>query len=216
MKISFANTLADICNQIPGADVDSITQALGADKRISPYYIKGGVSYGGPCFPRDNRAFSTFAANYGINAHMAKATDVTNRQHIDHLIDLVIKHLPEDKTVAILGIAYKPDTPVIEESASIKLIEKLLKKGVKVIVFDPLAKDNTKLVFGDKIHCAASIKDCFTRASLCVITGQHKEFKFITEDLIANKHTTIIDCWRLLKGIQFGDKVKYIAYGTHP
>ena len=75
MKISFANTLASLCERIPGADVDAITNALGADKRISPYYLKGGLSFGGPCFPRDNRLLAYTARQAGLEAPLAEASD---------------------------------------------------------------------------------------------------------------------------------------------
>ncbi len=75
MKISFANTLANICEKTENADIDDITRALGADKRVAPYCLRGGPAYGGPCFPRDNRAFAAFAAAVGIDACIAKATD---------------------------------------------------------------------------------------------------------------------------------------------
>jgi UDPglucose 6-dehydrogenase len=215
MKISFANTIANICNEIPGADVDSVTRALGADKRISPYYIKGGLSYGGPCFPRDNRAFAAFAGDYGVNAYLAKATDVTNKKHIDRLTDLIIENLPQNSSVGILGIAYKPDTSVIEESASILLIKKLLKKKANIIAYDPLAIDNTKNIFKDRIQYASSVVDCIAASSICVIMGQHKEFKPIDNDLIGNRKITIIDCWRLLRDKDLGNKTRYIPYGMN-
>ena len=78
MKISFANTLSSICEKIPNSNVDDITKALGADKRIAPYYLKGGLPFAGPCFPRDNKAFAVFAKEYGCEASLAKATDVVN------------------------------------------------------------------------------------------------------------------------------------------
>jgi UDPglucose 6-dehydrogenase len=213
MKISFANTLASICNRIPGADVDSITRALGADKRVSPHYIKGGLSYGGPCFPRDNRAFSSFASRHSVNAHMAKATDKANKYHIDDLIDLVLANTSQNTVVSVLGLSYKPDTPVIEESASIKLIEKLLEKQMDVIVYDPLAVDNVRMVFGQKIKYANTVKECLDEAPLCIITGQHDEFKAITEKDIGSNKITVIDCWRLLIDRDLGKNVRYIPYG---
>lgn len=75
MKISFANTLANICEKIPGANIDAITKALGAGRRVSPYYLKGGPAYGGPCFPRDKRAFVVLAKKYGHKARLAEATE---------------------------------------------------------------------------------------------------------------------------------------------
>ena len=214
MKISFANTLANICESIRGASIDDITNALGADKRISPYYLKGGLSYGGPCFPRDNRAFAAFAGKYGIDARLAKTTDEVNQFQINHLADMILKYVTQNNTaVAVLGLSYKPNTPVIEESPSIKLIEELLKRDTEVIVYDPLALDNAKVQFGDNILFASSIKDCFHNSSVCIITTQDDEFKKIDDTLIYHNPTTIIDCWRLLDSKRFSGKVRYVAVG---
>jgi UDPglucose 6-dehydrogenase len=215
MKISFANTLGNICGQIPGADVDAISRALGADKRISPYYIKGGLAYGGPCFPRDGRAFVAFAEQYGINAELAKATDGVNRFQTKYLADLVSTHTAESRRVSILGLSYKPNTPVIEESPAIKLIEELMSTDVRVAVYDPLAMDNARVHFGDNVHYASSLKDSFRLSPVCVIATQHEEFKSIDESYMIHNPTTIIDCWRILdpKKVENWKKVKYVAYG---
>jgi UDPglucose 6-dehydrogenase len=215
MKISFANTLANICEAIPGADIDAITKALGADRRISPYFIRGGLSYGGPCFPRDNRAFAAFAKQYGIDAKLAKATDETNKFQVEHLVERASAHLPSAtaSAVGILGLAYKPNTPVIEESPAVRLIEEFLRKGLKVIVYDPLAMDAAMIHFGDKILYASSAKDCLANSSLCIIATQAEEFKSIDDSYVVHNPTILIDCWRLLNPAKLGERVRYIALG---
>ncbi len=215
MKISFANTLANICESIPNADIDDITRALGGDRRISPYYLKGGVSYGGPCFPRDNKAFAAFAEKYGVEATLAKATDEVNEYQIKHQAALVKEHIKagNDSAVSILGLAYKPNTPVIEESPAVKLIEELLKEDLNIIVYDPLAMDNVRAHFADNVLYAASVEDCLGHSSLCVIMAPHEEFKSIHEGCIVHDPTTIIDCWRILDGSRLGGKVRYVPYG---
>ena len=215
MKISFANTLANICEAIPGADIDAITKALGADKRVSPYYLKGGPAYGGPCFPRDNRAFVTFARKYGREAKLAEATDEVNRYQISHLRDLVLRHLPSDKKVSILGLSYKPNTPVIEESAAIKLIDELLKHDVEITVYDPLSMDNARGVFGDAIRYASSLEKCLSSSTYWIFTLPYDEFKTIDQTFVAHNPTIIIDCWRMLEPSELGDKVKYIPLGKN-
>ena len=215
-KISFANTLSNMCEKILGADIDAITNALGADKRVGPHYLKGGLAYGGPCFPRDNRAFAATAEKYGVDAKIAKTTDAVNQFQIKHTVERILSYIPECKNniVAILGLAYKPNTAVIEESPAIKIIEELLKKkGIEIIVYDPLAVDNTRAHFGDNILYASSAKDCFINASTCIITTQHEEFVSINNEYIKHNPTTIIDCWRMLDPIKLGRNVKYIALG---
>ncbi len=85
-KISYANMLADICDRLPGADVDVVTNAVGLDSRIGRKYLKGALGYGGPCFPRDNVAFCHFARTVGAKADVAEATDRINRYQIDRLV----------------------------------------------------------------------------------------------------------------------------------
>ena len=215
MKISYANTLANICEAIPNANIDDITKALGADKRISPYYLKGGLSYGGPCFPRDNRAFASFANKYGYDARLAKATDEVNDFQVKNLIDRILAILTENNCiVSVLGLSYKPNTTVIEESPAIKIIEELLKaKDLEIIAYDPLALDNARAYLGDNILYASSVKECLSESSVCIITTPHAEFKAIDASYIAHNPTFIVDCWRMLDTSKLGNKVKYIALG---
>ncbi len=219
MKISFANTLANICEKIPAASIDDITKALGADRRISPYYLTGGLAYGGPCFPRDNRAFSAFAKQYGIEAKLAKATDEINNQQITHLVEIVTKQAKsKNKSVSIIGLAYKTNTPVIEESPAIKLLKALLEEDIPVVVYDPLTYENTRGIFGNRIKYASSINDCLNSASVVVIATRDEEliqdierYKFDKD----NKEITIIDCWRMLNQSKFPQNVKCIQLGKY-
>lgn len=215
MKISYANTLANICEKIPGADVDAITSALGADKRISPYYLKGGLPFAGPCFPRDSRAFLAFAKEYGVDAKLARATDEINEAQIPLLEQKIMDNLPSDMVIAILGLAYKPDTPVIEESPSIKLIERLLEKEVKIVAHDPLAADEVRKLFGEKIVYASSTQEALQKASLVIITTRHKGYAKLTENDIFHNPTVIIDCWRELGHLKNSPKVRYVPLGVY-
>lgn len=214
MKISFANNLAAICKKIPGADIDKITKALGSDKRISPYYLKAGLGYGGPCFPRDNKAFAAFSDFHSVDAKLAKATDAINNLATDDIVNFILDNITNNSTISLLGLAYKPNTSVIEESPSIKIIDALLKKmDIEIIAYDPLAMDNARAYFGDKIVYASNVNDCFTNSSICVISTQLEEFKRIDKTYIGNKPITIIDCWRMLENVNFGANVKYVEYG---
>lgn len=215
MKISFANTLANISEKIAKADIDAITRALGADKRISPYYLKGGLAYGGPCFPRDSKAFLVFAQRHGIEAKLARATDEINQFQEKHLVNKVLTRISKtrEKSVSVLGLAYKPDTPVIEESPAIKIIQSLLEKNIKITLYDPLAIENAKKFFGNKIYYASSPKECFVKSTFCIIATQAKEFKKIDESYIIHNPTTIFDCWRIIDASRLGKKAKYVGLG---
>lgn len=214
-KISFANALANLCERIPGANVDTITEAIGMDKRIAPYYLRGGLSYGGTCFPRDTMAYRALAKKYGYQDELMKAVEKVNKFQDQHLAEVTLNHVSStaNKSVSILGLSFKPNTPVITESPAIKLITALLEQGVKVTVYDPLAIENTRAVFGGKINYADSVKDCIAQSSLCVITTPAGEFKHIDDSYVVNEPTTIIDCWRILEPSKFSKSVKYIAYG---
>ena len=106
-KISFVNMLARICERLPGASVDAVSSAIGLDSRIGSKYLKGAVSYGGPCFPRDNVALIKLAEQVGAPPDIARATDLFNRAQIRWLADFVQQHLPDHGKAGILGLAYK-------------------------------------------------------------------------------------------------------------
>ena len=143
-KISYANMLAEVCETLPGADVDTVTGAIGCDSRIGQKYLRGAMGYGGPCFPRDNVAFSALARTNGVPALLAEATDQLNRRQAPRLAELVRSRLPANGTVGILGLSYKPNTGVIEESQGLRLAQHLLSAGTAVIVYDPAAMENAK------------------------------------------------------------------------
>lgn len=211
MKISYANTLAAMCERIPGADIDAITSALGADRRISPYYLKGGLSFGGPCFPRDNRAFIAFAEKNGCQAQLAAATDLVNRQHIESTLTQIFKHVRSNDKIAVLGLAYKPKTPVIEESPAVRIVTAFLEHGFAVTVYDPAAMDNARRLLGDSVTYASSVADCVSDACLCVIPTPWEEFKQL--ETLAHNPMTVIDCWRLLDPQKLRPRVQYVALG---
>ena len=111
-KISFANMLARICEQLPKSNVDVVTKAIGLDSRIGGKYLKGAISYGGPCFPRDNLALTFLAHKLGAPADIAEATHNFNCSQISWLADLVQQNAMPGETIGILGLTYKPDTDV--------------------------------------------------------------------------------------------------------
>ncbi len=116
-KISYANMLARLCEKLPDADVNVVTDALGLDTRIGAKYLKGAVSYGGPCFPRDNRALAALAASVGASSGLAEATDRFNRAQIKSVAEIVRSHhCAGNDPIAILGLTCKPNTDVVEEA----------------------------------------------------------------------------------------------------
>lgn len=218
MKISFANTLAAICEGIPGADIDSVTSALGADRRVSPFGLRGGLPFGGPCFPRDNRAFAAFAARHGVEAALAHATDTVNERQLQRLIDVVAEQVEAagERKASVLGLAYKPNTPVVEESPGMALVDALLRRGVEVSVYDPLAMDQVKAMFGARLNYAATVRECVANSPVIVITMPGDEFASIDDSYLTHNPATIVDCWRAVDPSKFRKPVRYLALGDSP
>jgi UDPglucose 6-dehydrogenase len=140
MKISFTNQLRMIAEQFPKANIHTILDAIGSDSRIGQKYLKAGLSFGGPCFPRDNRLLAYTAKQSGVEAPLAEATDRVNQEtNLDLLKKVQAQVSPKD-TVAVLGLAYKPDTYITEESAGLFLAQQLKRHGYRVLVHDYGAK----------------------------------------------------------------------------
>jgi UDPglucose 6-dehydrogenase len=136
MKISFTNQLRMIAEQFPAADINAILRAIGSDSRIGGKYLRPGLSYGGPCFPRDNRLIAYAARQLGLEAPLAEASDKVNEVTKAKLVERVTATVPPKSTVLILGMSYKPDTYIVEESAGLHLAQHLKHGGYRVIVHD--------------------------------------------------------------------------------
>ena len=211
-KISFANFLSNLCEEMDDVNVDNVTNAIGFHKPISPYFLKGGLSFGGTCFPRDTQAFISLANKFGLNATQIVATHEINRQQ-----DLKLYNIINDsgkKNISILGLSFKPHSPVIVESPSIKLIELIFEDLIpgendKVInVYDPLCMDEVKEKFGNKINYFDTAEECFKSGEFVVVALQYDEFKSIDDSWKTFDNQTILDCWRFLDE----NKFKEISY----
>jgi nucleotide sugar dehydrogenase len=135
-KISYANMIGDISNRL-GCDSDKILSAVGSDSRIGSKYIKPGFGFGGPCFPRDNRALAKCAEEVGIDAIISKATDDMNNKHLEYQIeDFLNKNPDKNKTVEMEFVTYKKESISIEESQQLKFALKLEELGYKIKVLD--------------------------------------------------------------------------------
>jgi UDPglucose 6-dehydrogenase len=214
-KISFANSISNLCEQIPDADVDSITTAIGADRRISPHYFRGGLSFGGNCFPRDVRAYAALAAKHKIQAHLIDATAEVNRMQDEHFAEVVLRELErvQSRTVAVLGLAFTPRTPVITESPSLKLIRVLLEQDIRVLATDPLAIENAQAQLGSAVEFFSSPNECLERCSLAVATLQDNSIKLAIEAFRPKRPLTLIDPWRVLDRGKLDQNIRYVSLG---
>jgi len=215
MKISFANMLAEICEKEPGAKVDDITQAIGIDTRIGFKYLKGGLGFGGPCFPRDNRAFVAFAKTINSQAELPKAVDLVNKHQIERILKLIKKNVKKGAKVSILGLSYKPNTEIVEDSQAVDIASAIKESGADVFVYDPMANFTTKRIYGKRFKYSNNVKDCLKNAQACLVMTSWKEFRNIKpsefEKFMKSK-ATLIDCWRLYDKDKF-KRINYIGLG---
>jgi UDPglucose 6-dehydrogenase len=215
MKISYANALADMCERLPDADVEAVTGALGLDTRIGAKYLRGAISYGGPCFPRDNRAFSLLARDLGAEPLLAEATDAVNRAQTDRLARVVQSRLEAGNTVGILGLTYKPDTGVIDESPGIALARLLGDAGYEVRVYDPIATEAALDALGGLVEGSSSVAELLAQSDVTVIATPWPEFAELPIEALERegRRTVVIDCWRLLPDEANGGSIEVVRLG---
>ena len=200
-KISYINQLSNICQKIPGANIDDIAKTIGLDPRIGKLFLNAGPGYGGSCLPKDMKALIKFAKNTGVKPTLLNAVEDVNAKQLEEIISIAKKKLGvlESKNITILGTSFKPDTDDIRDSIAIELIRKFLKIKVKVTVHDPRAIENTKNIFKNKINYAKSISDAILESQCVIIMTQWKQYEKLTNnDFKQMKKKLIIDCRRML------------------
>jgi UDPglucose 6-dehydrogenase len=200
-KISFINQLANLCQNVPGANIDDIAKTIGFDPRIGKSFLNAGPGYGGSCLPKDMKALINFAGEIGIKPTLLNAVEKTNQKQMEYIIQLIEKILGKitSKRITILGTAFKPNTDDIRDSTAIELIKKLLKKKAHITVHDPKAIKNTKKVFGGKIDYAKSIADALSKSQCVIIMTHWKQYEKLNNNSIKHMDKKfIIDCRRIL------------------
>ena len=220
-KISYANMLAELCDRLPGADVDVVSSALGKDSRIGSKYIKGALGYGGPCFPRDNRAFATLARRVGAPAHIAEATDAINNRQIARVADMVSRAAKKGAKAAVLGMSYKPNTPVVEQSQGVMIARELAERGFKVTVYDPVALSNAMAELQGFALRAADAQSAVEDADVVVIATPSAEYRDIPAAAFGREggpRRLVIDCWRLLdaESVRKHAELVHLGFGETP
>jgi UDPglucose 6-dehydrogenase len=214
-KISYANMLAEMCDKLLGADIDVVSSALGSDSRIGAKYIKGAVGYGGPCFPRDNKAFAALGRKLGVRCDLAEATDAINDYQIHRLVGAVEAHVAPGGRVAVLGLSYKPDTQVVEESQGIALAAELGEAGYVVSVYDPIAMPAGETILGDRVIFANDLADALQAADVAVVTTPWPEFKEAVQmaPSPSTQRLVIIDPWRVVSAAGLPGNVSLVRMG---
>lgn len=215
MKISFANELAALCANTPGADVDAVTTALGADSRIGPKYLKGGLGFGGPCFPRDNRAMQNYAATKGLDLRLSPAVTQVNNDVVDRLFTTITGLVTQPGPVALLGLAYKPGTHIVEESPTVILAQRLAEAGYTLRLHDPLAGklDSQELKgLGKLCDSPYQAAEGATIVALMVHWPEYANLDWPRLEQAAGTEPWLMDCWRIARGIIF-HRFSYLALG---
>lgn len=189
MKISFMNEVANLC-ELVGADVDNVRLGIGADERIGRRFLNAGIGYGGSCFPKDVMALEKIAHRHDYDFKILKAVMEVNTRQKHVLVDKIIKRYGEnlsDKSFALWGLAFKPDTDDIREAPSLEIIHELTGRGAKIVAYDPQATDNVRSVFGDIVKYASSPDDALVGADALIVVTEWQEFTVIKLDTLASE-----------------------------
>ncbi|MGE7646341.1 UDP-glucose dehydrogenase family protein [Peribacillus frigoritolerans] len=179
-KISFINEVANLCGVV-GADVKDVAKGMGKDKRIGEAFLHPGIGYGGSCFPKDVKALLHTANLNGVHFSLLKETVAINDFQQELLVTKAINRLGDlkGKKVAMLGLAFKPETDDMREAPSIKIARSLTKLGAEVVAYDPVAVDNAKNILGDTIRFASTVREAAVNADAVFIVTEWKEFRLL-------------------------------------
>lgn len=215
-KISFINSIASMCQNIPESDVNSIAYAIGKDSRIGPLFLKAGPGFGGSCLPKDLSGLINFSQKIGKNSEFFKAVKEVNDSQYLRVIELMKeqKVLKKNNTIAILGLAFKKDTDDVREAVSVRIIKKLLRLGLKIKVHDPMAIENVRKIFGKKITYHLKINECIKNSNCCLLLTEWEEYFKLQPSYFKKymKKTNLIDARRILEPEKFS-KLNFKAVG---
>jgi UDPglucose 6-dehydrogenase len=206
-KISFINTVTEFCEKV-GADIDRIAEILKLDPRIAgKKMFKGGLGFGGPCFPRDVVAFMRVSEKIGVSPYLCDAIQRVNQEQISRSIQLIERL--HKRRVSILGITYKPNTSITMESQALEIARTLQRKGYEISIYDPSGMENAKHQLKEA-KFADSMRMCVRDGEIVFVAVPWPEFSELdTKDF--NEAQIVIDVWRVLKDKKL--PCKYIAYG---
>ncbi len=179
-KISFINAIANIC-ELAGADVTQVIKGVGLDARIGPAFLQAGLGYGGSCFPKDTEALIHTAAGLGYDFRLLRAVADINRERAAHFVGKMVKALDpiEDKVIAVLGLAFKPNTDDMREAKSVEVITRLLDLGARVRAYDPVAIPNARRLLPPTVTYCESPYEAAEGADALALVTEWNEFKFL-------------------------------------
>lgn len=180
-RISFMNELANLAETL-GADIEAVRQGIGSDPRIGYRFLYPGVGYGGSCFPKDVKALQYTASQHGHPLALLAAVESVNEAQKRVLVDKIVARLGADlagRTIALWGLAFKPDTDDMREAPSRVIVEALVERGARVVAYDPIAMDEARRIFGDepRVSFATSPLAATDGADALVVVTEWQEFR---------------------------------------
>ena len=177
-RISFMNDIANLCERV-GANVDSVRKGIGSDSRIGQKFLYAGCGYGGSCFPKDVKALMHTAIENGIHMEVIEAVERVNEKQKGIVYDKLVMLVGDlkGKTVAMLGLAFKPETDDMREAPALVVIEKLVADGAKVKVFDPIAMDESRRRIVDKVQYCEDLYDAANGSDCLVLMTEWRQFR---------------------------------------
>lgn len=211
MKISFANSIARICDR-SGADINQVMDGIGMDHRINRAFLYAGLGWGGGCFPKDTAGLIKFADENGFDFNILKAVVESNSDQINFVTQKakdILNHNLNGKTIAVLGLAFKPGTSDIRSSLSIKLVQNLLQFNAKLRVIDPKAQEGARSMLGDTVHYGKNIEDTLKDAELIILATEWPEFV----ELDFSRYRNILKSNKILDARNKLDKKKLVKQG---
>lgn len=196
-RISFMNDIANLC-ELVGADVNMVRKGLGSDTRIGSKFLYPGCGYGGSCFPKDVKALIKTAEKAGYDMKVLRAVEDVNEKQKELLVAKLMKRFGNDlsgKTIALWGLAFKPETDDMREATSLVVIDRLVKAGARVRVFDPIAMKECKRRVGDIVEYATDMYDALVDADAMLMLTEWKQFRMPSWNVIARtmRNPLIID-----------------------
>jgi UDPglucose 6-dehydrogenase len=181
-KVSFINTIASIAERIPRVDVTVVARGIGLDPRVGAEFLNAGLGYGGSCLPKDLAALISLCRSLDYEPELLEAVAVVNRGQLLKAVEWAFRKLKllRGKRVAILGLAFKPNTNDMRDAVSIRIVRSLLEKGARIVVYDPKALKTAKRIFSGPVEYADSAKECLKDADGAILVTEWEEFKRIT------------------------------------
>ena len=209
-KISFINEIANLCDLL-GADVHEVAKGMGMDKRIGSKFLHPGPGFGGSCFPKDVKALAALGRRAGYEMKVANAVLEVNELQLESVIHRIKRLVPDlsGKTIAVLGLSFKPETDDLREAPSLKIIGDLLDAGAKVRIYDPAAMEPARRLFSDVAYCNDEY-DAARGSDALVVVTEWNQFRSLNLDKLKSvmRELNLVD----LRNIYEPDRVKAAGF----